>query len=150
FFASNETDGTTDYYFVQPVRRGGAYRGHIVVKVSLAPLEATWVDLGQRSQSEKLLVVDGNDVVIMSSVPAWKYRMLGSVNVEAVKASGRYAGASLAPLGMSIESAPNAGSTVVRIADVQSAGHSLHLAQERPVVPLAVRLVTLSDPTEVW
>ena len=150
FFASNETDGTTDYYFVQPMRRGGAYRGHIVVKVSLAPLEATWVDLGLRSQSEKLLVVDGNDVVIMSSVPAWKYRMLGSVNVEALQASGRYAGATLAPLGMSTESTANAGSTVVRIADVQSAGHSLHLAQERPVVQLAVRLMTLSDPTDVW
>ena len=150
FFASNEADGTTDYYFVHPVRRSGSYRGHIVVKVSLAPLEATWVDLGLRSQSEKLLVVDQNDVVIMSSVPAWKYRMLGSVNVEALQSSGRYVGATLAPLGMSIERSAQSGSTVVRLADVQSAGHSLHLAQERPVVPLAVRLVTLSDPSDVW
>jgi two-component system, NtrC family, C4-dicarboxylate transport sensor histidine kinase DctB len=150
FFASNEADGTTDYYFVEPVRRGGAYRGHIVVKVSLAPLEATWIDLGQRSQSEKLLVVDQNDVVIMSSVPAWKYRMLGSVNVEALQTSGRYVGATLAPLGLDVESDAEGGSTVVRIADVQTAGHSFHLAQERPVVPLAVRLVTLSDPSEVW
>ncbi len=150
FFASNEADGTTDYYFVQAVRRGGAYRGHIVVKVSLAPLEATWVDLAQRSQSEKLLVVDQNDVVIMSSVPAWKYRMLGAVNVEALNASGRYAGATLAPLGMDVERPADGGSMVVRIADVQSVGHSLHLAQERPVLPLAVRLVTLSDPSEVW
>lgn len=150
FFASNEADGTTDYYFVQAARRGGAYRGHIVVKVSLAPLEATWVDLGQRSQSEKLLVVDQNDVVIMSSVPPWKYRMLGSVNVEALKASGRYAGATLAPLGMDIETPAGGGATVIRIADVQTAGHSLHLAQERPVVPLAVRLVTLSDPSDVF
>ena len=150
FFASNETDGTTDYYFVQAVRRSGVFRGHIVVKVSLAPLEATWVDLGQRSQSEKLLVVDQNDVVIMSSVPPWKYRMLGSVNVEALKTSGRYAGATLAPLGMSVETPAEGGATVIRIADVQTAGHSLHLAQERPVIPLAVRLVTLSDPSDVW
>ncbi|MFO1337922.1 MAG: ATP-binding protein [Burkholderiaceae bacterium] len=150
FFASNETDGTTDYYFVQPVRRAGAYRGNIVVKLSLAPLEATWVDMGQRSESEKLLVVDQNDVVIMSSVPAWKYRMLGTVNVERLQLSGRYAGATLAPLGMAVEEGAEAGSTVVRIVDVRSAGHSLHLAQERPVVPLAVRLMTLSDPQEVW
>jgi two-component system, NtrC family, C4-dicarboxylate transport sensor histidine kinase DctB len=150
FFASNESDGTTDYYFVQSVRRGGVHRGHIVVKVSLAPLEATWVDLAQRSQSEKLLVVDQNDVVIMSSVPPWKYRMLGSVDVEALKTSGRYAGATLAPLGMSVETPAEGGATVMRIADVQTAGHSLHLAQERPVVPLAVRLVTLSDPLDVW
>ncbi len=150
FFASNEANGTTDYYFVHAVRRSGSYRGHIVVKVSLAPLEATWVDLGLRSQSEKLLVVDRNDVVIMSSVPAWKYRMLGSVNVEALQSSGRYVGATLAPLGMSVERSAQPGSTVVRLADVQSAGHSLHLAQERPVVPLAVRLMTLSDPSDVW
>lgn len=150
FFASNEADGTTDYYFVQAIRRGGVYRGNIVVKISLAPLEATWVDLAQRSQSEKLLVVDENDVVIMSSVPAWKYRMLGSVNVEALQASGRYVGATLAPLGMDTESDAEGGSTVVRIADVQTTGHSLHLAQQRPVVPLAVRLVTLSDPLDVW
>jgi two-component system C4-dicarboxylate transport sensor histidine kinase DctB len=150
FFASNETDGTTDYYFVHAVRRSGVYRGHIVVKVSLAPLEATWVDLGLRSESEKLMVLDQNDVVIMSSVPAWKYRMLGSVNVEALQSSGRYAGATLAPLGMSVERSTLAGSTVVRLADVQSAGHSLHLAQERPVVPLAVQLMTLSDPADVW
>ncbi|HEX5683122.1 MAG TPA: ATP-binding protein [Ideonella sp.] len=150
FFASNESDGTTDYYFVHAVRRAGSYRGHIVVKVSLAPLEATWVDLGLRSLSEKLLVLDQNDVVIMSSVPAWKYRMLGSVNVEALQAQGRYAGATLAPLGMSVERSAQPGSTVVRLADVQSAGHSLHLAQERPVVPLAVRLMTLSDPSDVW
>ena len=65
FFASNEADGTTDYYFVQPVSRGGGYRGHIVVKVSLAPLEATWFDLALRSQSEKLLVVGQNDEVII-------------------------------------------------------------------------------------
>ena len=150
FFASNEADGTTDFYFVHAVRRSGQYRGHIVVKASLAPLEATWVDLGLRSESEKLLVVDRNDVVIMSSVPAWKYRMLGSVNVEALQSSGRYVGATLAPLGMSVESSAQSGSTVVRLADVQSAGHSLHLAQERPVVPLAVRLMTLSDPSDVW
>jgi two-component system C4-dicarboxylate transport sensor histidine kinase DctB len=150
FFASNEADGTTDFYFVQAVSRGGVYRGHIVVKVSLAPLEATWVDLGQRSHSEKLLVVDQNDVVIMSSVPAWKYRMLGSVNAEALQASGRYVGATLAPLGMDAEANAQGGARVVRIADVQSVGHSLHLAQERPVMPLAVRLVALSDPSEVW
>lgn len=150
FFASNESDGTTDYYFVQPIRRRGVFRGQIVVKVSLAPLEATWVDLGQRSQSEKLLVIDQNDVVIMSSVPAWKYRMLGSVNADQLKASGRYAGATLAPLGMDVQSSVDGGSKVVRVADVQSAGHSLHLLQERPVIPLAVRLLELSDPSDVW
>lgn len=149
FFVSNAADGTTDYTYVQPVRRGGALRGRIVVRLSLAPLEATWVDLGQRTSSEKLMVVDHNDVVIMSSVPAWKYRMLGSVDVEGLMASGRYAGAALAPLGMSVEGPADNGATLVRVADVQTAGRSLHLAQQRPLLPLAVRLVTLSDPTDV-
>ena len=48
------------------------------MRVSLAPLEATWIDMGLRSQSEKLLVVDEQGVVILSSVPDWKYRTLGT------------------------------------------------------------------------
>jgi two-component system C4-dicarboxylate transport sensor histidine kinase DctB len=77
FFAANESDGSTDYYFTLPLRRDGQAQGQVVVKVNLAPLEATWIDLGLRTQSERLLLVDENEVVVMSSVAAWKYRTVG-------------------------------------------------------------------------
>ncbi|MGS0755478.1 cache domain-containing protein [Roseateles sp. GG27B] len=68
FFAANEANGSTDYFLVQKVARAGQRLGLIVVKLNLAPLEATWVDQGLRSQGEKLMVLDDHDVVIMSSV----------------------------------------------------------------------------------
>ena len=96
FFAANESDGGTDYYFTQPVQRDERALGQIVVKVNLAPLEATWIDLGLRTQSERLLLVDENEVVVMSSVAAWKYRTVGDAAPR--HSSHRYAAASLAPL----------------------------------------------------
>ena len=72
FFAAADGSGTTDYFHSAPVRRGGQTLGQVLVRINLAPLEATWVDLGVRSRSEKLLVLDSHEVLILSSVPAWK------------------------------------------------------------------------------
>lgn len=154
FFAADPQDGSTRFFMIQPVRHATQVLGAIVVQLSLAPLEATWVDLGLRSQSEKLLVIDGNDVVIMSSVPAWKYRVLGSISAEQaqqLRGLGRYGEGSLAPLDIPHASLQQADAVVVQVPALpgQSPASQL-LAQERPVAPLGVRLVTLSDPYEVW
>jgi len=149
FFAANESDGTTDYYFTHTVRHDGRPLGQIVVKVNLAPLEATWIDLGLRSQSERLLVVDDNEVVVMSSVPGWKYRTVGA-STPARQATGRYAAASLAPLDLAVVQTIEPGVTMLRTPALPGAAPALFLAQERAIVPLAVRLVALSDPSSVW
>ena len=145
FFASHDARGSTDYHFVQPVRREGRYLGLIIVRVSLAPLEATWIDMGLRSQSEKLLVVDEQGVVILSSVPDWKYRTVGTADAATLRANGRYPDRSFLPLNLQIEGAAEQGASVVAVE-----GAGLHLSQERPIMPLAVRLMTLSDASEVW
>ena len=150
YFAANPLDGTTDYFFVQVVHRDDRRRARIVVKVSLTPLEATWIDLGLRTHSERLLVVDENNVVVMSSVPGWKYRALDAVNPTRVRASGRYGQAALAPLDLVRHERVDASSTLVRVADAAKPDATLRLAQEREIVPLAVRLMALSDPSEVW
>ncbi|MBT9599364.1 MAG: sensor histidine kinase [Vitreoscilla sp.] len=145
FFSAHDARGSTDYHFVQPVRREGRFLGLIIVRVSLAPLEATWIDMGLRSQSEKLLVVDEQGVVILSSVPDWKYRTLGTADAATLRATGRYPDRSFPPLSLRTEGAAEQGASVVRVE-----GAGLHLSQERPIMPLAVRLVTLSDASEVW
>lgn len=153
FFMASESDHSTDYHFVQPVRRSGRLLGYIAVKINLAPLEATWVYLGERSQSEKLLVLDDNDVVILSSVPDWKYRTEGRVTAqrqEQLQASSRYPQRPLKPLDMVLKDTLVAGARIVTIPPLGSEPAGVHLALERPVVPLAVRLLTLSDPSEVW
>lgn len=149
FFAANLADGSTDYYFVHSVLRNGLRAARIVVKISLAPLEVTWIDLGLRSQSERLLVVDENSVVVMSSVPGWKYRTLGAADVDRLRATGRYAQAALAPLTFVNEAAIEAGAAMVRVSEPPEPGAPLRLAQERAIVPLAAKLVALSDPSDV-
>jgi len=156
FFAANAFNGSLDFFLVQPLHRGGRRAGLIVVKLNLGPLEATWVDLGLRSQAEKLMVVDDNDVVIMSSVPGWKYHLLGaadSARRAELRATGRYASGTLQPLGADTEPIPQLDASLVRLPITepgQPRPGSWLLAQERAVVPLGLRLVTLSDPAEVW
>jgi len=167
FFAANDSDGSTDYYFAQPVRRAGQTLGQVLVRVNLAPLEATWIDLGLRSQSERLMVVDENEVVVMSSVPAWKYRTLAnttqlpitprgapSPQPAAPAASGpgwsRYAAASLTPLDLQVTREVEPAVRLVRVPGHEDTLPGQFLAQEKPIVPLAARLIALSDPSPVW
>ena len=153
FFAANEANGSTDYFLVQKVERVGRRLGLIVVKLNLAPLEATWVDQGLRSQGEKLMVLDEHDVVIMSSVPAWKYQFLGEAGIDqrrALQASGRYIAPLLSSLGPLTEQMLQQEAILVRMPVPNGSGQALQQAQQRAVVPLALRLVTLSDPAEVW
>lgn len=149
FFAANEADGSTDFYYVLPVRRGGQTLGQVLVQLNLAPLEATWIDLGLRSQSERLLLVDEHEVAVLSSVPAWKFRRLDA-RLDAA-ASGRYAQAPLTLLALPVEREVAPGAALVRAPDPDDKGRDRpFLAQERPIVPLSARLVALADPAETW
>lgn len=153
FFMASESDDSTDYHFVQPVRRGGHLLGYVAVKINLAPLEVTWVYLGERSQSERLLVLDDNDVVILSSVPDWKYRTEGRITAQRqaqLDGSRRYPPGTFKPLDMALKDTLPAGARIVTVPPAGSKPAAVHLALERPVVPLAVRLLALSDPSEVW
>lgn len=140
--------GSTNFFLLQTVRRQQRVLGVIVVKLNLAPLEATWVDLGLRSQGERILVADDQGVVIMSSVQAWKYAVLSEADEAQraqLQASARYPQAVGPNLGLPavleaynslLVQAPAPASTTV-------------LAQERQLLPLGLRLLALSDLTEV-
>ena len=150
FFAATGSVASTDYYHAEPVERGARVLGWLVVRVNLAPLEATWVDLGVRSSSERLLVVDEHDVVIMSSVPAWKYRTLNDVAEHwqaELQASGRYPRGDLNSLGLRKADAMLFGAPMVQVA--QADNTEVYVVQERAVAQLGLRFVALSDPDDV-
>lgn len=149
FFAANPANGSTEYYFVHAVRRDDLHSPKIVIKVSLAPLEATWVDLGARSQSERLLVLDENNVIVMSSVPAWKFRTLGAPDPALLRGTGRYAGAPLLPLKLDTQVRLNLDLVLVQVTDPPEPDTRQRVAQERNIVPLTARLMTMSDPSDV-
>ncbi|MFT7772634.1 sensor histidine kinase [Roseateles sp.] len=154
FFAADPGTGSTDFYLLHPLRQAGQPAGVIVVRFNLAPLEATWVDLGLRSQGERILVADDQDVVIMSSVQAWKYAVLDHADPsrrQALQASARYPQAIGPDLDLPASLEVHQGQQVKLPLPGSGAasGAKPMLAQQRQIVPLGLRLVALSDLTEV-
>ena len=151
-FVANAESGASEYYFAQPVRRGAQVVGIVGVKLSLDPLEATWIDLGVRSESEKLLVIDEEGVVIMSSVGKWKYKSIGAYGVEpavALRYSEQYPRQAIRPLNMVVENVGVRGARQVRISEPDGQ-FSVHMAQERGIPLLGWHVMILSDPHGVW
>nr|WP_295781476.1 ATP-binding protein [Rhodoferax sp.] len=151
-FVANAESGASEYYFAQPVRRDAQVVGIVGVKLSLDPLEATWIDLGVRSESEKLLVIDEEGVVIMSSVRQWKYKSVGVYRVEpavALRYSEQYPRQAIRPLNMAVENVGVRGARQVRITEPDGQ-YTVHMAQERAIPLLGWHVMILSDPTSVW
>lgn len=147
FFAADATTGSTDFYLLHPLRKLGV----VVVRFNLAPLEATWVDLGLRSQGERILVADDQDVVIMSSVQAWKYAVLDHADPsrrQALQASARYPQAIGPDLELPATLEVHQGQQV-KLPLPGGTNAKPMLAQQRQIVPLGLRLVALSDLSEV-
>ncbi|MFV3125985.1 sensor histidine kinase [Niveispirillum sp. KHB5.9] len=75
FYGIGTTSREPGHYFARALEEGGLTLGITVVKVSLAPVEKSWAGL-----SDRILVVDGNGVVILSSVPDWTFRTLAPLS----------------------------------------------------------------------
>ena len=147
FFVADAGTGSIDFYMLHPLRRQQHTVGAVVLKLNLAPLEATWVDLGLRSQRERILVADDQGVVIMSSVQAWKYAVLDRADAEqrrALRASGRYP----REVGPDLGIASQLDSSSLSV-DMPPPEAGRLLAQERQLRPLGLRLLALSDLSEV-
>ncbi|MFG6413986.1 ATP-binding protein [Roseateles sp. DC23W] len=146
FFAADDKTGSTDFYMLHPLRQQGRTVGVIVVRFNLAPLEATWVDMGLRTQRERILVADDQDVVIMSSEQAWKYAVLDRADPSrraALQASARYPQDIGPDLDLPATLQAHEGTPV------SLPGAPALLAQQRQILPLGLRLVALSDLGEV-
>jgi two-component system, NtrC family, C4-dicarboxylate transport sensor histidine kinase DctB len=144
-------DGTTDYFHARPLLRDGKTLGQVVVRINLAPLEATWINLGARTRSERLLVLDPSDVAILSSVPAWKsLRVSANDGREpAALEDLRYQGRPLSTLLLSERGSPVHGAQMLNVREPESGVEFMLLCQERPVTGLGLRLLTFSDPADV-
>ncbi|NDV48479.1 MULTISPECIES: ATP-binding protein [unclassified Salipiger] len=71
-YAIGVTTGEPGYFISARVDDPGlGVHGVMVVKIDLRPLEQAWAETGQH-----IAVTDKDDVVFLSSVPAWRYRPL--------------------------------------------------------------------------
>ena len=70
-FGVGTTRGEPGYYLSSPLTEDGRIVGVAVVKVSLEQLEQSWATV-----EAPVLVTDENGVVILASVPSWKFTTL--------------------------------------------------------------------------
>jgi two-component system C4-dicarboxylate transport sensor histidine kinase DctB len=129
-FARNPRNGAPEVCFGRPVLHDGATVGAVVVRISLQPLEATWIDSAFRAESEKPLVVDADGMVIMSSVPEWKGQRF-----DALAHVDRLEAGSVA---------------LVRVPQLKAAGFEMQVVHDRLLPRLGWRLLILTNAKDVW
>ena len=113
YYAIDETRNEAGYFFAHPIRdEGQDWRvvGVAVVKIGLAELERRWMP-----RNEPVLLADANGVVILSSVPDWRYTALrplsGEVAAE-IGATRRFADHVIRPFPVALGT-PGAGETTL-------------------------------------
>lgn len=78
-FAVETETGERSYYFAHPIRVGAKIRGAVVIKIAIDRLEPSWL-----SSDQKILVLDSDGVVFLSTHPEWRFR-----SIEPLSAASR-------------------------------------------------------------
>ena len=114
FFGIGTTRSEPGYYLSSSLAAEGRVLGVAVVKVSLEQLEKSWSTV-----EAPVLVADENGVVILSSVPDWKFtslRPLDDTTRNAFDRSLQYNRRALQPLGVNEVARVGQGARLVRMA----------------------------------
>ncbi|TWI66178.1 PAS domain S-box-containing protein [Pseudoduganella lurida] len=75
FYGLGLTTGQSGLFIAEPVRVAGRVLGVMVVKISLAALEATWM-----RGANPVALRDSRGIVFLSAVPDWLYRSVAPVS----------------------------------------------------------------------
>lgn len=128
-FSPDSERGAPEVCFARPLFRDGRALGAVAVRISLEPIEATWIDFAFRAESDKPLIVDARGLVIVSSVPEWKLRPFESLSVPV---------RSFVP-----------GTQLVRLSDSGARVLGLHVVHEKALPRFGWRLLVLSSAAHV-
>ena len=152
-FSPSAARGSPEYIFAQPVTRDARVLGAVVARISLDPMEATWIDSAFRADSEKPLVVDDHGVVIMSSVRDWKFkslRALPSAERALVVREDLYAKHEVAPLDLTVQRQLEHGAQLVLLPVSPNEVPTLRIIHERTIPKFGWRLLIVSNAADVW
>ena len=114
FFGIGTTRSEPGYYLSSALSDGGRTLGVAIIKVGLDQLEKSWSTV-----EAPVLVADENGVVILSSVPDWKFTTLRPLDESTRSAFDRtqqYNRRALQPLGVRETAVLNHGARLVRVA----------------------------------
>ena len=146
FYGLGLTTGQSGLFIAEPVRVDGAILGVAVVKVSLEPLQATWM-----SGLEPVVLRDSRGIVFLSTVPAWLFRSLrpvSALDARWVAEHGQYGNRSrFEVLPWRTEALPGAPGFVLRTG-LQGREQKL-LALDTPLPELGWTLTVTSNMKEV-
>ena len=112
-FAIGITRGEPGYFVSHPIRHGNRVVGVAVIKISLAPLDKAWDLLGAPA-----LISDSNGVVILSSVPEWRYTALSPLPLDTrvdISMSRLYNGGPIGDFPVSVNAAPGPEGQIVHM-----------------------------------
>ncbi|MBS1155595.1 MAG: dctB [Proteobacteria bacterium] len=113
FYGIGTTNNEPGYFLSTAVHEGNRIIGTAVVKVSLEQLEKSW-----SSAESPAILSEGNGIVVLSSVPSWKYaalRPLDEATRHQIMVSQQYTGYALSPLGMKVRRELDDGSSIVTL-----------------------------------
>ncbi|MCE1186464.1 MAG: ATP-binding protein [Rhodocyclales bacterium] len=112
-FAIGTTQGEPGYYVSHPIRDQGNVVGVAVIKISLNQLDKAWDLLGAPA-----LIADGNGVVILSSVPEWRYSALAPLPLDVLvesKLNKQYNNAPISNFPVQLDQPMDANGEIVRM-----------------------------------
>lgn len=143
FYGVGATTGEPGYFLASPLRDGQRVAGVLTVKVGLEALEQALA-----SNGDALVLADGDGVVFLSSVRAWRYRALAPLPpaVQGRLAETKQYGGNALP-SLADRPIPLEGGAIVSLA-LPGESPRERLVQARPVGGLGWQVVQFVDPGE--
>ncbi len=137
FYGIGTNSGQAGYYLSTAVQAGGHRLGVVVVKVDLSQIQDLW-----KNFNYPLLLSDKFGVVIMSSLPQWRYRTLAPLPLQTnvmFEETKRYSGHTLRPIDWKVEQKLQRNAQLIAV----GSGPQRHLYYELPL-PLRESEFTLT------
>lgn len=148
FYGIGTTSGEPGYYFARALDVDGERVGVVVVKLGLDRVENPW-----GPGADPAMVVDEYGVVILTSVPAWRYRTLDTLPpdvLKTVQTTRKYANVELRPLGLRVEDQITSGFSIVTLPTEEGEGAPLrYVAQQAELARSGWRIIVLTPATSV-
>lgn len=142
YYAVGTTQSQPGYYLATAVEHANQRVGIVAIKIGLEQLELVW-----HARNQPLLLVDNNHVIVLSSVPAWKFHTIGALNAttkDALAQSRQYNQQPIESLPWETEKRLAKDTSLVTLSlDKRNARY---LAVDWPVASLGMTLISLTDP----
>lgn len=122
FYAVGTVTGVAGYFLARRIDGPDGPLGVAVTKVNLGEIEATWWRSG-----ELLVIIDINNVSILSTRPDWRYRplsVLDPAHIERIAAQRRYGSSGLITAPLAVDIWPSRGAQFAFLAggDAEASG----------------------------